>query len=81
MSISYITTSSDSDAESVRSSTSHNKTTILTAPTAILDPVSKSDPEESPEEDPSENDSFGDDVSDTTGSLEVQGAPAPPAPY
>ncbi|GKE45551.1 hypothetical protein Tco_1472835, partial [Tanacetum coccineum] len=56
------------------------KTSIVTAPTTILDPVLESDPEEPSKEDPLEDDSSSDDVIETAG-LEVQVAPAPPAPY
>nr|GEX71300.1 hypothetical protein [Tanacetum cinerariifolium] len=104
MSLSHIIILSDSDGESVGSSTSHvilsdsrvavvivpaialeislcTKTTIVSAPTAILDPILNSNPEESPEEDLSEDDSSSDEVSNTAGPLDVQAAPAPPAPH
>ncbi|GKB14614.1 hypothetical protein Tco_0848537 [Tanacetum coccineum] len=98
MSLSHITISSDSDAESVGSSTLHvilsdseatvvsipaivpeiisgTETSIVTAPTTILDPVLESDPEEPSKEDPLEDDSSSEDVAETAG-LEVQFAPA-----
>ncbi|GJZ87966.1 putative reverse transcriptase domain-containing protein, partial [Tanacetum coccineum] len=71
MSFTHISISSDSDAESVRSSASH----VISSDTETE--IVASDLEESPEEDPSKDDSSGDDASETAGPLVVQAALAP----
>ncbi|GKD34317.1 hypothetical protein Tco_1249826 [Tanacetum coccineum] len=83
MSLTYISISSDSNTESVRSSASHvilsyTDTTIVEVPAIVPKGDSETEPSEAPPS-PDYDDSSSNDVPETAG-LEVQAAPTPPAP-